>query len=150
MGTGRVSIAVGLWSMVGFMLLGFVLIYLRDFADGKEEWVADYVTGDHFETRLAHVHGNLFALLNIALGLLLPRLGSAERRKRWLAALGVTGMLMPLGILGGVVLGLPPLFVLVGGLAMTVAIAWTAVEWVRTPTLGGAPRHGLTGGTASR
>ena len=47
--------------MASFMIYGFVLIYLRDFAPGKEAWIESYNTGAHFEARLAHVHGNLFS-----------------------------------------------------------------------------------------
>ena len=47
------------------------LVYLRDFAPGKEAWIASDAVGKHFETRLAHAHGNLFALINIAVGLVL-------------------------------------------------------------------------------
>ena len=71
---GRVNIAVGLWYMAGFMVYGFVLIYLRDFAPDKEAWIAESLDGDHFEARLAHVHGNLFALLNITFGFLMSKL----------------------------------------------------------------------------
>ncbi|MBK6454252.1 MAG: hypothetical protein KBF50_10050 [Steroidobacteraceae bacterium] len=39
--------------MAGFMVFGFVLIYLRDFAPGKEQWIAEYAVGKHFESRLA-------------------------------------------------------------------------------------------------
>ena len=58
---GRKNIAAGFLFLAAFMVYGFVLIYLRDFAPGKEAWIASYDTGAHFETRLAHVHGNLFA-----------------------------------------------------------------------------------------
>ena len=54
-----------------FMLYGFLLIYLRDFAPNAKEWAESYSIGKHFETRLAHVHGNLFAFLNILIGYLL-------------------------------------------------------------------------------
>jgi len=40
------------------MLYGFILIYLRDFAPGKETWIADYAVGMYFKSRLAPVHGN--------------------------------------------------------------------------------------------
>ena len=56
------------------MAYGFLLIYWRDFAPGKEAWVANYAVGTHFEARLAHVHGNLFAFLNIVIGYLLWQL----------------------------------------------------------------------------
>ena len=62
---GKNNIAIGFLTMGFFMAYGFLLIYLRDFAPGNEEWVNTYSIGKHFETRLAHVHGNLFAFLNI-------------------------------------------------------------------------------------
>lgn len=132
MRTGRYNVGVGLLVMAGFMAYGFLLIYLRDFAPGKEEWIASYGYGKHFEARLAHVHGNLFALLNVALGFVLAKLGAASDRARaTAAALGIAGLLMPLGILGEVYLGLPPLLVLIGAVAMTAAVALTGVLALR-------------------
>jgi hypothetical protein len=84
--------------------------------------------GQHFEARLAHVHGNLFSLLNLALGFVLARLSSASDRARNAAAvLGLTGLLMPAGILGEVYLGLSPVFVLLGATAMTSSVVLTGV-----------------------
>lgn len=124
MKTGRYNVGIGLLIMAGFMLYGFVLIYLRDFAPDKEAWIASYSVGKHFESRLAHVHGSLFSLLNLALGFVLARLNSAsERMRSAAAALGLGGLLMPAGILGEVYLGLSPVFVLLGGLSMTLAVA---------------------------
>jgi hypothetical protein len=121
--TGRLNVGVGLLVMGGFMLYGFLLIYLRDFAPDKEAWVASYSIGPHFEARLAHVHGNLFALLNVALGFVLLRLGTAsERARNAVAWLGIGGVMMPLGILAEIYLGLSPIFVLVGALSMTSAV----------------------------
>lgn len=122
--SGKINIAAGLWFLAGFMVYGFVLIYLRDFAPGKEQWVADYAVGKHFESRLAHVHGNLFALLNVLVGYLLLRLPVQGASGRWISALALAGMLMPLGILSEVLFGLPPLLVIVGGVSMVVAMAW--------------------------
>ena len=34
----------------------------------KEAEIADYAVGKHFESRLAHVHGNPFAFINIIAG----------------------------------------------------------------------------------
>ena len=121
--TGRLNVGIGLLVMGGFMLYGFLLIYLRDFAPDKEAWVASYSIGRHFEARLAHVHGNLFALLNVALGFVLLRLGTAsESARNAVAWLGIGGVMMPLGILAEIYLGLSPIFVLVGALSMTSAI----------------------------
>ena len=123
MKTGRYNVGAGLLVMAGFMLYGFVLIWLRDFAPDKAAWVASYSEGKHFEARLAHVHGALFSVLNLALGFVLVRLeGASERTRQTVAALGVAGLLMPAGILGGVYLGLSPVFVLVGAVAMTASV----------------------------
>ncbi|MCA8916904.1 MAG: hypothetical protein KDB90_16040 [Planctomycetes bacterium] len=132
METGRYNVGVGLLVMVGFMLYGFLLIYLRDFAAGKEEWSASYSVGTHFEARLAHVHGNLFGLLNVALGLVLVRLKPAtDIARRTAAGLGLAGLLMPVGILGEVNLGLPPIFVLLGAMAMTASVLLSGILALR-------------------
>lgn len=131
-GVGKRNIATGLLFLAGFAAYGFVLIYLRDFAPGKDAWIADYAIGKHFETRLAHVHGNLFALLNIVMGWLLLTLPVAHARAiSWLALIG---MLMPLGILAEVLFGAPPVFVLAGGIAMVGALAWLGLEVARLRT----------------
>ena len=132
MKTGRYNVGVGLLVMAGFMAYGFFLIYLRDFAPDKAAWIASYSEGKHFETRLAHVHGNLFALLNVALGFVLAKLGSASDRSRTIAAgLALAGILMPVGILGEVYLGLSPIFVLVGAMSMTAAVVTIGILSLR-------------------
>lgn len=123
MTTGRYNVGVGLLVMAGFMAYGFLLIYLRDFAPDKEAWIAASENGPHFEARLAHVHGNLFAVLNVALGFVLARLPSAsERGRRAVAGLALAGIAMPVGILAEIYLGLPPILVLVGAAAMTASV----------------------------
>lgn len=132
MKTGRYNAGAGLLTMGGFMLYGFLLVYLRDFAPDKEAWVESYSVGKHFEARLAHVHGNLFALLNLTVAFVLARLSTASDRARAAAAaLGLAGLLMPLGILGEVYLGLPPVFVLLGALAMTASVVLTGILSLR-------------------
>lgn len=130
---GRGNMFVGLAVMAGFMAYGFLLIYLRDFAAGKEAWIASSHTGAHFEARLAHVHGNLFALLNIVFGFLLLKLPIAAGPARWISILALTGLLMPLGILGEVYLGLPPYLVLVGAVAILSATVMMALAVLRMP-----------------
>lgn len=132
MKSGRYNAGVALLMMGGYMFYGFLLIYLRDFAPGKEEWIASYSVGKHFEARLAHVHGALFSLLNLALAFVLARLTSAPDRGRTaVAALGLTGLLMPAGILGEIYLGLSPIFVLIGAAAMTASVLWCGVLSLR-------------------
>ena len=77
---GKKNLAAGFLFLAAFMVYGFVLIYLRDFAPGKEAWIAQYSMGKHFESRLAHVHGNLFAFINIVVGYLLLRLPIGAKR----------------------------------------------------------------------
>lgn len=133
---GRLNATVGLAAMALFMVYGFLLIYLRDFHPDKLAWIAGYGDGAHFEARLAHVHGNLFALLNLALAFVLARLEGAVRLRRAVAVLGLAGLLMPLGILAEIYLHFPPVLVIVGALAMTVAVALAAaaawIGWPRT------------------
>lgn len=142
MRTGRFNVGVGLLVMAAFMVYGFVLIYLRDFAPDKEAWIASYGIGKHFEARLAHVHGNLFALLNVGLGFVIPRIHGFDRARTAAAALGLAGLLMPTGILLEVYFGAPPIFVLVGAAAMTASVALSGVLALRGWTGVAAPADG--------
>ena len=128
---GKKNIAAGFLFLAAFMVYGFVLIYLRDFAPDKAQWIAEYTVGKHFESRLAHVHGNLFAFINIVVGYLLLRLPIGAFSAKWISWLTLIGMLMPLGILTEVVFGVPPALVLVGGISMVVAMAWFGVVAAR-------------------
>lgn len=138
---GKKNIAAGFLFLAAFMLYGFVLIYLRDFAPGKEAWVADYAIGKHFESRLAHVHGNLFAFINVVVGYMMLRLPLGEFATKGISWLALAGMLMPLGILAEVLFGLPPLLVIVGGVSMVAAMAWFGVAAIGLRSAGdGAAR----------
>ncbi|HQU97157.1 MAG TPA: hypothetical protein PLO39_13495 [Saprospiraceae bacterium] len=121
---GKNNIAIGFLTMGFFMLYGFLLIYLRDFAPGKEEWANTYSIGKHFETRLAHVHGNLFAFLNILIGYLLLHFRGKLQNVKTISWLALIGLLMPIGILSEVYFGLPPALVLIGAMAMTASVIW--------------------------
>ena len=112
--TGKLNLGVGLIVLGGFMLYGFYLIYARDFAPDKEAWIAGNAVAPHFEARLAHVHGNLFAFLNIVFGYLLMKLPIEAKSAKLISTLSLIGILMPLGILGELYLSLPPLFVIIG------------------------------------
>ena len=116
---GRKNLIAGFWVMATFMFLGFILVYLRDFAPGAQEWAAQYATGKHFETRLAHVHGTLFGFLNIVIGYLLFQIRICRKGARVISISALLGMLMPFGILGEVLLGTSPIFVLIGAASMT-------------------------------
>ncbi len=116
------------------MAYGFLLIYLRDFAPGKEEWANAYSVGKYFEVRLAHVHGNLFALLNILIGYLLIQFKSELKNAKVTSVLALAGLLMPIGILTEVYLGEPPALVLIGAIAMTASVIWLGVAFFRIKT----------------
>lgn len=117
------------------MAYGFLLIYLRDFAPGKEEWVASYSSGKHFEARLAHVHGNLFAFLNIVIGYLLLHFQSKLSNVKTISWLALIGLLMPIGILAEVYLGAPPIFVLIGAIAMTASVVWLGIAFLKLKSI---------------
>jgi len=128
---GKNNIAIGFLTMGFFMAYGFLLIYLRDFAPGKEEWINNYSIGKHFESRLAHVHGNLFALLNILIGYLLIHFRDKLQNIKTISWLALLDLLMPLGILGEIYLGLSPVFVLLGALAMTSSVIWMGLSFFK-------------------
>ncbi len=117
-----------------FMAYGFLLIYLRDFAPGKEEWVNSYSIGKHFESRLAHVHGNLFAFLNILIGYLLFHFRDKLKNVKSISGLALAGLLMPLGILAEIYFGMSPIFVLLGAMAMTASVIWIGIAFLKMKT----------------
>jgi hypothetical protein len=121
---GKNNIAIGFLTMGFFMVYGFLLIYLRDFAADKETWINTYSIGKHFESRLAHVHGNLFAFLNILIGYFLIHLKDKLKNVKAISWFALAGLLMPLGILAEVYFGLPPALVVIGAIAMTVSVIW--------------------------
>jgi hypothetical protein len=124
---GKKNIAIGFLTMGLFMMYGFLLIYLRDFAPNKLDWVNSYSVGKHFESRLAHVHGNLFAVLNIIIGFLLIHFFNRLNHSEKISWLALGGLLMPLGILSEVYFGLPPILVLIGAISMTTSVIWFGV-----------------------
>lgn len=124
---GILNIRTGLWVMAGFMLYGFALIYLRDFAPDKAAWIAGSENGPHFEARLAHVHGNLFALLNIVFGLVLLNVKMPENLAKWASWTALGSLLMPFGILSELYLGLPPYLVIVGGISIFASAVLLAI-----------------------
>lgn len=135
---GKNNIAIGFLTMGFFMAYGFLLIYLRDFAPDKEAWVNSYNFDKHFETRLAHVHGNLFAFLNILIGYLLLHFDSKLKNTKVISWLALTGLLMPIGILNEVYFGLPPALVLIGAISMTVLVVWLGISFFKMKIIIGA------------
>lgn len=129
--TGKNNISIGFLTMGLFMIYGFLLIYLRDFAPTATEWSDSYSTGKHFEARLAHVHGNLFAFLNIVIGFLLLHFKDKLSHVKVISLLALTGLLMPIGILSEVYLGLPPVLVLIGALSMSVSVIWLGFNFYK-------------------
>ncbi|MCF6190788.1 MAG: hypothetical protein L3J51_09930 [Cocleimonas sp.] len=128
---GKWNIAIGLSVLAGFMVYGFFLIYMRDFSAGKEAWVAASNTGDHFEAKLAHVHGNLFSLLNILYGYLLLKLAIPTNYAKWVSRLALAGLLMPIGIFAELYLGLPFYLVLVGAISIVSATILLAIGVIK-------------------
>ena len=132
---GKYNIAIGFITMGLFMAYGFLLIYMRDFAPNAKEWAESYSIGKHFEARLAHVHGNLFAFLNILMGFLLLHFKDKIQSTKVISWLALTGLLMPIGILSEVYLGLPPYLVLLGALTMTLSVVWMGISFLNFKSL---------------
>ncbi len=128
---GKKNIVGGLLFLASFMLYGFFLIYMRDFAPGKEEWIANSNIGVHFQARLAHVHGNLFALLNIMIGYLLLKLPISELSAKWISITALLGILMPIGIMAEFLFGLPFYLVLVGAISIIISVVWLGIAIAR-------------------
>ena len=119
-----------------FLIMGLFMAYgFRDFAPGKAEWVNSYSTGKHFESRLAHVHGNLFAFLNILIGYLLLHFRDKLQNVKAISWLALTGLLMPIGILTEVYFGVPPALVLIGAMAMTASVIWLGVAFLKMKSI---------------
>ena len=131
---GKNNIAIGFLTMAFFMLYGFLLIYLRDFAPDKEAWIAEYSTGKHFESRLAHVHGNLFAFVNIVIGFLLLHFKNELKNIKQISWLALIGILMPLGIVAEIYFGAPPIFVLLGAFSIIIAVVWLSISFFKMKT----------------
>lgn len=126
---GKNNISIGFMTMGFFMIYGFLLIYLRDFAPNKVEWVNSYSIGKHFETRLAHVHGNLFAFVNILIGYLLIQFTGRIKFSRVISILAMIGLLMPIGILLEVYFAFSPLLVIIGAISMTSSVIWMGITF---------------------
>lgn len=90
----------GWWSLLAWLTLGLVLEAMHGFKVG---W---YLDVGH-ETRrlmltLAHVHGTLLALINLAFAATMRPTDSSRRQLGWAGAcLRWSGVLMPAGFLGG-------------------------------------------------
>lgn len=130
---GRKNVALGLLFLGLFMTAGFALGYMHDLAASKEAWIAQYAEGTHFEIRMAHAHGGLFGIINIAIGLVLLKLPIPGRQASVISWLALVGLLMPIGIFLHALAGLPPVLVLIGGLALIVATLWTSWAAFRLP-----------------
>ena len=125
---GRKNVAWGFLFLGLFMAAGFFLGYMHDISPQREQWIAQYASGTHFEIRLAHAHGALFGLINVAAGLALLTLPIPSPRARWISWLAIAGLLMPIGIQLHALFAVPPVLVFLGGSAMIVAVLWLGRE----------------------
>ena len=121
----RRHLRFGWAALLAFLTLGLALEALHGFKVG---WYLDLASSTRrLMWTLAHAHGTLLALVNIAYALTLPRFPRAAGKtaSRWLIA---GSLLMPLGFLAGgaVTYGGDPnpgiALVAVGGLVLLVAL----------------------------
>lgn len=128
----RRHLRFGWWSLLCFIILGIVLEAFHGF---KVQWYMNVAN----ETRrllwtLAHAHGVLLALINIAFALTLHAISDRYARWRRLGSpcLIAAGALLPMGFfLGGLYFfegdaGVGIILVPIGGLLLSVGVALTA------------------------
>lgn len=76
--------------------------------------------------------------MNVVVGLLLPHMPGSVRQRTAIGGLTLAGMLMTLGILAEVVVGLPPILVIAGGVSILVGTLLAGIVWIRDQCLGSA------------
>lgn len=127
----------GWWSLVAFITLGLVLETLHGFKVG---WYLDANVGmRRLMFTLAHAHGTLIALVNIAAGLTLRNVTGLELDATASQSLRWGALLLPAGFfLGGLVIhdgdpGLGVLLVPVGAVMLLFGVARLARNIGRLP-----------------
>ncbi|HVN39807.1 MAG TPA: hypothetical protein VMW19_16715 [Myxococcota bacterium] len=128
----RRHLRLGWWTLLVFLTLGLVLEALQGFKIGFYMDLAN-ATRRHVWT-LAHTHGTLLGLVNLAFAMSLKLFGDGRESWAGLASAALVGatILLPGGfLLGGVVVyagdpGLGVLLVPVGGALLVVAVFLTA------------------------
>ncbi|MCK5942146.1 MAG: hypothetical protein KAI24_09270 [Planctomycetes bacterium] len=122
----------GWWSLLAWLALGMALEALHAFKVG---WYLDVVNdGRRLQLTLAHTHGTLLALVNLAFAATAraPK-GRPEALRRPGSLLRLAAILMPLGfLLGGVFAtgadpGLAIVLVPIGGLLLFAGVLLTAL-----------------------
>lgn len=143
----RRHLQFGWWCLLGFLVLGLVLESLHGFKIG---WYLNVTNATRrLMLTLAHAHGTLLALVNIAFAVSLPHLRGGRAERLGLAANCLLGasLLMPIGfLLGGVAVyagdpGLGIVLVPVGALLLFVAVflAARSTATAKGPGLPGQP-----------
>ena len=128
----RRHLRLGWWSLLVFLTLGLLLEALQGFKIGFYMDLAN-ATRRHVWT-LAHAHGTLLGLVNLAFAMSLRLFGDGRESWTGLASAALVGatILLPGGfLLGGVVVyagdpGLGVLLVPIGGLLLLAAVYLTA------------------------
>jgi hypothetical protein len=122
----------GWWSLFAFLALGLVLETLHGFKLG---WYLDAdVEMRRLMFTLAHAHGTLLALVNIAAGLTLRGVKGFELERGASLALRWGGLLLPIGfLLGGLVIhqgdpGFGVLLVPIGALLLLYGVGSAALS----------------------
>lgn len=126
----------GWWSLFSFLTLGVVLETLHGFKIG---WYLNVdVEMRRLMFTLAHAHGTLLALVNIALGLTLRVVPGFEISRYASLAVNWGGLLLPLGfLLGGIVVhegdpGLGVIFVPIGAFLLLYGVGSAARSFSRS------------------
>lgn len=97
----RIHLRFGYWALLVFLCLGIALEALNGFKIG---WYLDVGNeARRLTLRLAHVHGTLFAVLNLIFGLTFERWPDMDAAaRRWAStSLRAGTVVLPLGFFGG-------------------------------------------------
>ena len=151
----RRHLVIGWIGLLIFLTLGIILESLHGFKS------AYYLDTRNVTRRLmwtlAHSHGTLFSLVNIAFALCVTRLAAPRERQLRIASFGLTGALalMPLGFfLGGLKLyggdpGLGILLVPVGAVLLLMGVGAVAFEVVWNRSVG-REESGVSAGSSKK
>lgn len=122
----RKNIIAGIAVLVFFLVLG---AYLKSQIGSSEEWMKSM---QHGLWKAAHVHGTIFGILNILLGILIATFSLDGGLVKAASILALVGLIfMPFGLF---LWGISPLFQFmspIGGFSMIISWVLTGIAFVR-------------------
>lgn len=125
--TENISISAILSFLVVLLAFGVLCIFLRDLAPGKAQRSTGNALSKRLESRLTHIPRTPSTLTHLVVGFLHRRLSLRADSRRQTSGLVLAGMLLSLGLGAEILIGVPPLFVLICGVSPMLVVEWPAV-----------------------